>query len=47
MPKLKGKTFLDWLICKMEKVKITGFQFGWSGGAFIVTHRMISKDAAV
>lgn len=39
MQKLKGKAFLEWLICIMEKVKIPGYQFRWSGGAFSVTHK--------
>lgn len=30
----------------MENIKITGFQFRWSGTAFIIVHMMISKDAA-
>lgn len=30
----------------MENIKITGFQFRWSGAAFIIAHMVISKDAA-
>lgn len=41
MQKLKGKTFPEWLICIKENIKITGFQFRWSCGAFIFTHRML------
>lgn len=39
--------FLGRLIWIMRKVMISGYQFRWSGGAFVVTHRMISKDAPV
>lgn len=41
------KGFLEQLVWIMRKVKITGYQFRWSGGNCLVTRRIISKDVAV
>lgn len=45
--KMHRKGFLEQLIWIMRKVKITGYQFRWSGGNCLVTHRIISKGAPV